>query len=169
MSSNRLRASIILHHLVLALGWVSVPLYVLERWHYSNEREKFSLALEAADAGRWYWDLQRNELKWDAQMFVLFGQIEKHWTPNYGGFENCLHPEDRERVSALVLAAIANRTGYQDIFRIITASGDVKEIRAAAKVSKDGTYMTGICLPAIHRNGILKAASVGGYPWASKG
>lgn len=154
----RLPLSEMLHLLLLVLGGLSVPLYCVERVHYRHEAREFALALKAADAGRWYWDLKTNELFWDDQMFVLFGQIKEHWTPNYGGFEESLVPEDRDRVNAKVLQAIAEKGGYQDVFRIVTATGEVKEIRASAMVSPDGRFMTGINLPAIPRNGNFKAS-----------
>jgi hypothetical protein len=156
MKTLRQRISGYLHTILIVLGGLSIPIYLAERCSYSNEREKFSLSLHAADAGRWYWNLETNELFWDDQMFILFGRIKEHWTPNYGGFEAAIYPEDRDRVTARVLKAIDERGGYQDIFRIVTASGEVREIRAAAMVSKDGKHMTGINLPAIHRNGNFK-------------
>jgi PAS domain-containing protein len=156
MKTLRQRISGYLHTILIVLGGLSLPLYLVEQCSHGKELKKFSLSLHAADAGRWYWNLETNQLFWDDQMFVLFGRIKEHWTPNYGGFEAALHPEDRDRVNSRVLKAIEERGGYQDIFRIITGSGEVKEIRASAMVSPDGKYMTGINLPAIHRNGNFK-------------
>lgn len=168
MKVCRFTASKALNSLLILLGYISIHMYLWERHTYTGEMARFEQSLEAADAGRWYWDLEENKLFWDDQMFILFGRIKEHWNPNYGAFEAAIHSEDRDRVTARVLKAIEERGGYQDIFRIVTASGEVREIRAAAMVSKDGRYMTGINLPAIHRNGNfktgLKRRSVGAPP-----
>jgi PAS domain-containing protein len=168
---HRNLTSQLLHVILIILAGLSVPLYLTERQNYKESLEQFGEALTAADAGRWYWDLKTNELRWDSQMFVLFGRIQGHWSPNYGGFEAALHPEDKDRVNALVLKAIESRGGYQDVFRIITSSGDVKDIRSSAMVSRNGKYMTGLCLPAINRPGnflrirsLLNSRSVRGIP-----
>lgn len=153
MKACRFTISKTLNVLLIALGYVSVPLYMWERHVYTIEREKFQSALVAADAGRWYWNLDQKEIFWDDQMFILFGRVKGDWNPNHGAFEAIIHPEDRDRVNARILKAIEDRGGYQDIFRIVTSSGEVREIRAAAMVSRDGRYMTGINLPAIHRSG----------------
>ena len=153
---RRMHTSAVLHVLLIALGWISIPLYLWEGYNHKKSIEQFGEALIAADAGIWFWNLETNELVWDDQMFVLFGRIREHWSPDYGGFESTLHPEDKDRVNAQVLKAIEQRGGYHDIFRIITASGEVREIRASAKVSRDGKYMTGINLPAISTPGNFK-------------
>ena len=141
--------------------FASVAFYVVERRTAKSDRESFNNALMAADAGRWYWDLKTNDLFWDDQMFILFGRVRGHWSPNYGGFESCIHPEDRDRVNRHVLEAIRLRTGYHDIFRIVTASGEIREIRASARVSPDGRSMSGICLPAILVTGPKQALADG--------
>jgi PAS domain-containing protein len=143
----------LLNTTLLVLGGLSIPLYVAERVKNSHDREAFSEALEAADAGRWYWDLTTDELKWDDQMFRLFGRDRSTWKPTYEGFDNCLHPDDRARVREKVGRAVAERGGYHDTFRVITDEGDVIEIRASGLVSRSGEYMTGLNLPVKPREG----------------
>ena len=167
--SLRKAVSEILHLGIIAIGIASVMLYLMDRKARDLRDQKIELAMSAADAGVWYWDIAEDHLVWDERMFKLFGRERVDWTPNYQGFESALHLEDRERVITLVNGAIKARSGYQAIFRVITGDSKVVEIRAAGKVSKNGRYMTGICLPAVHIEGIYKAASVGGYPWTSSG
>jgi PAS domain-containing protein len=153
IATIRAKLSSILHLVLIILGGLSLPLYFVERHEHEKNLEKFGEALAAADAGRWYWNLETNELIWDDQMFVLFGRVKEHWSPSYGGFEETLHPEDKARVSAQVSRAIEQRGGYQDVFRIITPTGEVRETRSSAMESRNGKYMTGINLPAINRPG----------------
>lgn len=143
----------LLHIAVIAVGLASAVAYVVERINSSCMKQHFSEALEAADAGRWYWDLRTNEVRWDDQMYRLFGRAKSEFVPTFEGFEQCLHPDDRPRVRDEVLRAIAEKGGYHDTFRVITNSGKIVEVRAAGLVSRDGTYMTGINLPVKPRTG----------------
>lgn len=138
-----------MHILLLVLGALSIPLYLWERHAYQEERGKFYMALQSADAGWWFWDLRSNKVEWGRQMFSLF-EMEGESPLTLDQFYSAIHEEDRGRVRAAIEWAVATRNGYQDIFRINTPSG-VKEIRAAGAVSADGRYMTGINLPAIQR------------------
>jgi PAS domain-containing protein len=154
MSDNhRTRVSVGLHYVLILVCAISITLYFVDRIQHEKELRQFSESLEAADAGRWHWDLERDVLHWDDQMFRLFGRDKQQWTSGYDGFSSFLVPEDRERVNAKVDRAILERGGYHDVFNVITDAGEVRAIRAAALVSRDGSYMTGICMPVVPREG----------------
>jgi PAS domain-containing protein len=146
--------SIALHRALILLGLLSIPLYLWERSHYAEEKSKFSLALHAADAGRWFWDLRTGEIHWDEQTFRLFGVVGEN-PINLESFLALIHESDRQRVKESVDRAVANRGGYQDVFRIVLPCGEIREIRAAGMVNITGEYMTGINLPAIHKTGLV--------------
>lgn len=148
---NRQSYAILLHRLILILGALSIPLYLWERAHYVEERSRFSIALQAADAGRWFWNLSSGEVYWDDQMFTLF-DTGKRGPVTIDSFMEFIHPVDKERVKLGIGKAIASRGRYQDIFRIVTPSGEIREIRAAGMVNETGVYMTGINLPALRKN-----------------
>lgn len=151
---NRISLSIILHKLLLVLGAFSIPLYIWERHTYDVEKGRFAMALDAADAGRWFWDLRTGEILWDDRTFLVFG-IDKteNNTLDYEGFLAAIHPDDRDRARRQIEQAIDERGGYQDIFRIVTPDGEQRDIRASGMVDPTGRYMTGINLPAIQRQG----------------
>lgn len=166
--TRREKLSAALHLLLVAMGIASAILYVMERSNYSVSRERFSEALEAADAGQWYLKIDTGELYWDEHMFRLFGAQREGWSADYAAFEKRLHPDDRERVRSKMETAIADRGGYNDIFRVIAGDGEIREIRAAAMVSRDGRYMTGLNLPVKPRAGNFKrerGSSGSGLPY----
>lgn len=154
---TRLKTQLVIGLLLSMTGWLSLPLYLWERNNRDFEREKFAVALKAADAGVWFWNLEDNSLYWDNQMFALYGVTKSKWTPNYDSFFGTLHPNDRDLVQALVEEAIERRTGYQAIFKVVGDDEVIREIRASGRVSRDGRWMTGICLPAIHLPGVREA------------
>jgi PAS domain-containing protein len=156
MSSQRRHTlSVFIHVVLMCIGVASIPLYYWERSTRLAQQEHISLALTASDAGVWFWNLETQKLEWDKKMFELFGVDSETWDPNYGGFERCLHPEDRDRVNDMVSKAIETGRGYRATFRVIDATGGIRMIRAAGKVSYDKKYMTGLCLPAIPQEGFI--------------
>ncbi len=147
MSSHiRFCLSAIIHGLLIILSVVITVLYVQERMLNDKSKEKLEMALSAAKAGSWYWDIQRDDLMWDERMFVLFGIRDKDFEPHIKGLEACLHPEDRDAVLASVRSCINNRSAYRAVFRVIGIDGRTRFIFAAGRVSPDGRYMAGICL-----------------------
>lgn len=145
-----------LHSFLIMLCFGSIVLYILEISRRDDELRRFEVALEAADAGRWYWDLKTDTLECDTTMLRLLGRDKSSWSPRWAGFESIIIPEDRERVRSKVEQAIKDRGGYQDVFGVVTEAGEIIYIRASAMVSRDGQYMAGVNLPAIPRNGNFK-------------
>lgn len=149
---SRETASTWLHKLLIAVALIPTILYTIELRDHREERSRFSLALEAVDAGRWYWNLETGEIFWDERMYELFGK-SKDFPLNYESFIGMLHPDDQEKAKTHINQAIAERGKYQDVFRVITDSGEIVEVRAAGMVDRRGKFMTGINLPAIQRQG----------------
>lgn len=133
--------------LILLTGFLTLA-WIHDAAESRSAETRFKLALVAADAGRWIWDLRTNRVDWDAQMFHLYGRNPMDWDPSYEGFESCLVPEDVARVRELVERSVAERSGYQAIFRVVGDDGRIRTIRASGRVDPTGSYMTGICLPA---------------------
>lgn len=64
--------------------------------------ERLRLALEAAKAGTWEWDLRTNENFWSEELFKLYGLPPHSCTPSYETWRKSIHPEDRERTEQAV-------------------------------------------------------------------
>lgn len=137
-----------LHGVLILLLLGSVTGYIWDRHRDATQRQQFADSLIAAEAGRWFWDLKTDTVTWDDQMFVLYGISREHFRKDYHAFLTALHPEDRPTVEGYCKQAIATRGSYQALFRVIDDVGNIRRIRAAGKVAEDGSYMTGICLPA---------------------
>lgn len=138
---------IVVNAVLLLLLAVSLFGYFTERKLARSTASIYGAALEAAKAGRWYWDIKDDRLMWDDNMLKIWGITREQFTEDYDIFINSIHPEDREVVDKEVKRCIANKAGYRSVFRIITPEGEVKTIAVAGQVSKDGYYMTGINMP----------------------
>ena len=68
-----------------------------------NER-RLRLALDAAKAGMWEWDLQTNANLWSDEVFRLYGLTRASCQPGFSSWVKSIHPEDRDAIIETVLA-----------------------------------------------------------------
>ncbi|MBD2203416.1 PAS domain S-box protein [Calothrix sp. FACHB-1219] len=111
------------------LGQVSQQLQQLEvELYQSNERLK--LALEAAHAGSWDWDMVTNQTIWTPYHEIIFGY--QPGTPNrsYQDWADRVHPEDWEHIQACMQKAIANRQNYIGEYRIILPDNQIRWVNS---------------------------------------
>ncbi|MBD2356534.1 PAS domain S-box protein [Tolypothrix sp. FACHB-123] len=111
------------------LGQVSQQLQQLEvELYQSNERLK--LALEAAHAGSWDWDMVTNQTIWTPYHEIIFGY--QPGTPNrsYQDWADRVHPEDWEHIQACMQKAIANRQNYICEYRIILPDNQIRWVNS---------------------------------------
>lgn len=97
------------------------------------------LALSAADAVAWTWDIATNQVKGNSEFYKLFNcQVT-----NYEQFIECLHPDDIQQVHDAVQNSIKNGADY-DVYYRIKCPGGWKNIRAVGRIV--GSSMSGICI-----------------------
>lgn len=53
-----------------------------------------------SNTGSWEWDIASGEILWSNQIFRIFGRDPATFAPSYQAFLACVHPADREAVSA---------------------------------------------------------------------
>ena len=75
-----------------------------------NER-RLRLALDAAKAGMWEWNLRTGENIWSDEVFRLYGLAPGEQAPSFDTWVNSIHPDDRER--AVNAAQLAGQTGRE--------------------------------------------------------
>lgn len=113
-----------------------------------ESEQRLSLALEAAAMGVWVWELRTQRVTWSPEQYRLFGVEAFDGTPE--GFGRFLHPEDADRVWAMVTGAIRDHALYEAEFRIIRGDGAVRWIgnrgRAEYDANGDPVRMLGIAM-----------------------
>jgi len=97
-----------------------------------RERERFQLAVEAAQVGIWFCDLPFDVLVWDTRV------KEHFWLPpdavvTIDLFYSRLHPDDRERTRLAIEASIAGKTQYDIQYRTVSDAGEIRWIRAIGR------------------------------------
>ena len=63
------------------------------------------LALEAAKAGTWEWDLRTQKNTWSDEVFILYGLAPGSCEPSYRSWLNAVHPDCRERAERIANTA----------------------------------------------------------------
>jgi PAS domain S-box-containing protein len=94
-------------------------------------------AQELAQLGSWEWDIVRNIVTWSDQIFRIFGLDHRTCLPSHELYLACVHPDDRERVTEFVSAALTLKgPGFIDN-RILRPDGEVRVVHGRADVVLD--------------------------------
>lgn len=90
--------------------------------------------------GSWEWDLDTGELTWSDEMYRIYGVERESFTPSFETVAALDHPDDRDRVLALVQQAIEQQEGFQFEYRTIRPSGEERALQTSGRVQiEDGT------------------------------
>jgi len=95
--------------------------------------ERRLLALNAAQMGTWFWDLESQTIQWDDQGRRLFGQPEGSTGAACEEFFSLLHPDDRQATREAVNNAVEKRCEYDMIHRVMWPDGSVHWLRCKGK------------------------------------
>jgi len=106
--------------------------------------DRLQLSLQAGDIGCWEWDINTDELTWDARMYTLYGypQPEDRMHNNLGlepftVWSQTLHPEDQEATKAALFQSVQDRKDFNTEFRIQRPDGKIRYIKANGLVQYD--------------------------------
>jgi len=160
---TRARCSNLLHVALIGMALCASALYFWEQHQAAEAAAEFKVAVRGAGAGQWYWDIDKNILRWDDRMFELFRSSKSGWENVRGAWEwkggpanspaeafaRLVIPEDQAMVMAALNKAVFTRTSYQAVFRVTGSDGTVLPIRAGGAVYGGGRYMTGLCMKFI--------------------
>ncbi|HVV99949.1 MAG TPA: PAS domain-containing protein [Planctomycetaceae bacterium] len=89
-----------------------------------HEREKLSLAVDAAGLGYWDWDLTTDTIKWYASLEQISGVLPPHTFRGMDDFLENVHPHDRDAVEAAILRSRQHRARYEAEFRYRNSNGE---------------------------------------------
>jgi PAS domain S-box-containing protein len=129
-----------------------------------DTEKRLRLAIEAAGGiGAWDWDIKANKVYADAAYAALHSLA-----PEYAGaglpvqsYTRAVHPEDRERIRDISLAAMEKGGDFSDEYRLIQADGSVRWVytRGSCYLDADGQPVrnTGVVLDITDRKTVAAA------------
>ncbi|MBL8213560.1 MAG: PAS domain-containing protein [Bryobacterales bacterium] len=102
-----------------------------------NSRQRLTLALAAGGLGVWDWDIVNDQLVWGQGFDAVNGRTG-HQTPRtFAAFLQLVHPDDRKRVEAAVLAALDQDAPYDVEFRTTWPDGSLHWASRRGTVVRD--------------------------------
>ncbi|GGD24952.1 SpoIIE family protein phosphatase [Nocardioides daphniae] len=97
---------------------------------YSEDRQIWSVAVEAAGVGAYDWNLHTGELSWDDRTLELFGVERNHFDGRIETFSSLVHPDDRDRVTQAWQNTI-EQCGVLDVeYRVVPPEGPTRWVLA---------------------------------------
>ena len=105
------------------------------------ERLRGEMAMAAAGIGTFDWDLVTGRLDWDDRLVELFGYSVDSFDRSIAGFNDRLHPDDLDRVTAALQTAVGTCGDFAAIYRVVLPGGDTRWVSARGRTlsGPDGT------------------------------
>ena len=108
-----------------------------------------------AEMGDYDWHIPSDTNTWSDQLFRIYGYEPGSFHPSYEKFLSLIHPDDRDRITAVHQNAYATGEPYQMIERIVRPDGEVRYLSSNGQVimDSDGTpvRMRGTCVDITER------------------
>jgi PAS domain S-box-containing protein len=115
-----------------------------------ESEERLRLALDVSQMGLWDWNVLTNKVIWSGNYELLFGVIPSSFDGPYETFQKCVYSEDKQSVMQGIGHALAEKTDYNDEFRIVRSDQSVHWISAKGKfIYNDrgqAVRMIGVCM-----------------------
>jgi len=124
--------------------------------------QRLQMAMTAAQAGAWSWDILNGTLEWSAENYLLYGRSPSLGAPLYEDWLSMIHPDDRADVDGAVRDTLSREAAeFRAEFRVMRSGEDARWILEVGKAEFDATgaavRMVGINLD-IHDRKRVEAA-----------
>ncbi|WP_158212236.1 PAS domain S-box protein [Natranaerobius trueperi] len=114
---------------------------ITEKKSIENElkeaKDRYDIAVNAANIGVWEWNIKTNELIWDKNMYYLYGTTPEVTKDRLTKWIDSLHPEDKEKNIDLLMKAKNDEQKFDTQFRVVWSDGTIKYLKAFAEVIHD--------------------------------
>ena len=99
-----------------------------QRTRIKDQEEFLRRSQAIGHIGSWDWNIINNHLAWSDEVYHIFGVEPQSFDVTYDNVLKCIHPDDRNRVSSAVTAAVENNTPYRIEHRVIRPSGELRYV-----------------------------------------
>ncbi|MEM8834754.1 MAG: PAS domain S-box protein [Planctomycetota bacterium] len=99
---------------------------------------RLDTATRSAGVGIWEFEPASGALSWTPTMFEIFGVRPEHFGGRFEDWAGSVHPDDLERTTEELNAAIVNGHEFSTQFRIVRRNdGEVRDVIVLAKIERD--------------------------------
>ena len=114
-------------------------LAMLDRRYQSlrASEERLKLATTAGNIGIWDWDIVKNELVWDEQMYRQYGVRREDFKGAFEAWSGSLAPEAFNAANLAIQEALAGRREFASEFTIRRPDGRLRIIKADSTTLRD--------------------------------
>jgi PAS domain S-box-containing protein len=100
-----------------------------------SSEESLRMAVEAAEMGTWFWDIQQDEISWSEKFRTLFG-LTSHAKLTYNAILQVIHPDDRQRLDRSVKNTLELGMPYDIEYRAVWPDSSVHWIAAKGRAHR---------------------------------
>jgi len=112
-------------------------------------------AQQLANMGDYDWHISTDTNRWSDQLYRIYGHEPQSFNASYEQFLSLIHPDDRERITAIHQQAYGTGEPYQMIERIVRPDGQTRYLSSNGQVLRDATgtpvRMRGTCIDITDR------------------
>ena len=112
-------------------------------------------AQQLANMGDYDWHIATDTNTWSDQLYRIYGHQPQSFNASYERFLSHIHPDDRERISAIHQKSYASGEPYEMVERIVRPDGEVRYLASNGQVIRDATdtpvRMRGTCIDITDR------------------
>lgn len=102
-----------------------------------RQRRNLELAEQMAGLGHWQWDLETDDVEWSAGHYEIYGRDPGTFEPSLESYRDCVHPEDRDRVSEEIESSRETGEPLSYEHRIVQPGGEVRRMKVEGRVEAD--------------------------------
>ncbi|SIP97364.1 PAS domain-containing sensor histidine kinase [Maribacter ulvicola] len=99
--------------------------------------ERLKITTQTAKIGNWDYDIVKNEITWDREMYKIFDVNENEFSGTFEAWSSTLHPDDKERALQATREAAEGIKDFDEEFRIKHQNGTIKHIKGISKTIRD--------------------------------
>jgi PAS domain S-box-containing protein len=100
-------------------------------------QKQLEVAQQITHVGSWQWDVGANRVLWSDELYRIYGLEPQSCEITFESFLARVHPEDRERTTREVTAAIASGGRFAYPERILRPDGSIRELATIGEAVLD--------------------------------
>lgn len=113
----------------------------IQKNKFQRTNTRLKLATHSAKIGVWEWDIVKDNLIWDSQMYTLYGYKKEDFSGKaYDAWYASIHSDDKEMVNKALQHSLRTNQVFDTKFRIVCPDNSLRDIRAFGLVETDDKH-----------------------------